>query len=235
MPLEFAFDRNAQRYRYTSGAGKGQFVSEEAVRNLTLKAIALVEKDINTLAQLLIDKKISVATWEQSTALALKRAHTWNYLLGTGGIKGMSNRDQGILGAALKSQYQYLRGFSDAIINTGMSEAQFRARVQLYVLAARGSFERSRLESHKASGWNWERRDRSKLESCQPCVTYELAGWQPIGTLPNPMQECECRSRCGCSKRFAKGKKPTDSLLNGRFGWVNGLGGELLRSSLRWR
>ncbi|MEW5857394.1 MAG: hypothetical protein AB1861_08435 [Cyanobacteriota bacterium] len=233
MPLEFAFDRNAQRYRYTSGAGKGQFVSEEAVKNLILKAIALVEKDINTLAQLLIDGKISVATWEQSTALALKCAHAWNYLLGTGGVKGTSNRDRGILGAQLKNQYQYLRGFSQEIINTGMSEAQFRARVQLYVLAARGSFERSRLESHMKSGWNWERRDRSKLESCQPCVSYELAGWQPIGTLPNPMQACNCRSRCGCSKRFAKGKKPTDSLLDGRFGWVNGLSNLSLRINRR--
>ncbi|MBD2005629.1 MULTISPECIES: hypothetical protein [Cyanophyceae] len=221
MALEFLFDAKTQRYRYKDS---GKFVGDTAVRNLTQKAIGQIGADLGTIGDLLVQGKISVATWEKQTALALKNLHTWNYMLGVGGQKNMTASDYGILGNQLKTQYEYLRGFANDLRTTGMTQAQFQARLQLYANAGHGTYERARLKAHTNAKFNWERRIRTKANSCPPCIGYEARGWQPIGTLPNPMQDCDCRSRCGCYKRFSKSKtKPQDSLLSRNYGWVGSL------------
>lgn len=139
--------------------------------------------------------------------------------MGVGGQGNLTPREYGILGAELKRQYQYLRGFSKELTTNGMSEAQFRSRLQMYVQNARNAYERGRLESHSKSGHKWERRRRTKSDSCEECISYQARGWQPINTLPNPGMQCRCRARCGCYKQFSKDiAKPADML---RWGWLD--------------
>ena len=217
MALEFFWDDKSQRYRDKES---GKYLSEQQVRSLTTKAIEQVKADMYTIADLLIDGKISVATWEGGTQEAIKRLHTWNYLLGIGGEKRMNEQEYGVLKNLISNQYEHLRGFAETLINKGMSEAQFLARLDMYAAAGNGSFEKAKEEGHKKAGFFWERRHRTKSNSCQPCVSYAGAGWQPIGTLPSPMQECDCHSNCGCYKRFSDSvERPQDMLIKG-FGWL---------------
>jgi hypothetical protein len=218
VALEFIFDRKSQRYRYKDS---GRFLGEQAVRNLTIKSIDQVSQDIGVISNLLLEGKITVKTWEEQTAIALKQLHTQAYLLGKGGIKNMTQSDYGVIGSRLKKQYQYLRGFSNDLINKGMSKAQFKMRIQQYLEASKGTYEEARARSHSNAGFKWEKRIRTKTNSCPPCINFEGLGWQPIGTLPNTGEQCDCRANCGCYKKFsADSLRPTDFLISKRFGWL---------------
>lgn len=210
MP-EFIWDKRVQRYRYVRGSGRGQFVSRAAMESLTRSHIAQIERDILTIGNLFADGKISLATWEEQTAIALKTGHIQSYLLGIGGKSQMTQSDYGILGAKLRSEYEYLRGFSRDIVEEGMSREMFLSRLRLYTSAIRGSQEKGKSQGHVRNGFQWERRRRTKTESCSECVIYAALGWQRINTLPQPTEACTCKSNCGCYKEFAIAK-PRDSL-----------------------
>ncbi len=214
---EFYYDKSLQRYRYQDS---GKFVSAQAVENLTRQSIAQVKRGLLDVHELLIGDKISLATWEQTNAEALKKLHSWNYLLGKGGAANMTQSDNGKLGLRLSYEYGYLRSFAQDIADGKVSEAQFLARTDLYVNSTTGSFEEGKRAAHKDGGYVWEKRVRTKQESCQSCLGYADMGWQPIGTLPQPTQKCECRANCGCKFVFSKEiDRPTDGLVR-RFGWL---------------
>ncbi len=213
---EFTFDKKIQRYRYRD---TGRFLSQQAVQNLTQKAISQTQTDVGVISDLLVQGKISLGTWEGETARSLKILHTQETLLGKGGEKQVNQRDYGLLGSKLKGEYKYLRGFAEDLASGEISEAQFRWRTNLYIQSARGSYERSKAEAHIEAGYQWERRIRLAMESCSSCSSYAAKGWQPIGTLPNPTENCECIVNCKCIKEFAN-KKPADFLLANNFGWL---------------
>ncbi len=214
----FTFDKGTQRYRDQE---TGKFISQARVQELTKKKIIQVGKDMTTIADLLVNGKITVPTWEQGTRDIIKQLYTQQYLLGIGGQKEMTQRDYGILGQQIREQYKYLNGFAQELIANGMSEEQFKSRLQLYANASRQAFEKGKLESHQRAGYNWEKRIRTKVESCDPCIGYAAQGWVPIGTLPEPCQQCDCRANCGCYKQFSdEANKPSDSML-ARWGWLN--------------
>ncbi len=213
--MDYLFNPKTQRYHYKQGAGRGQFVPATAIKFMMERNIEATQGDIKTIGELLVNGKISLSTWEEMTAIALKNLHIQSYLLGRGGKGSMSQRDYGLIGNRLKKEYKYLREFAKEIQTTGVSKADFFRRLEMYSNAGSGQHEKARTEGHKKAGYSWECRVRTKKESCQPCITYEGMGWQPIDTLPNPTERCECGSNCGCTKKFAK-EKPRDFVK--RFG-----------------
>lgn len=221
MSLEYEWDKRSQRYRVKSGTGKGQFIGKAAVDSLTRKAIKQTQDDMMTIGKLLIDRKISLSTWEEATAKTIKQQTILQYAIGRGGVAQLSARDYGIIGAKLKNQYGFLRGFSEDLKAGRLSEAQFWARLKLYAAATGGAYESGRSESHKAAGYRWEKRIRNARESCGDCIGYAERGWQAIGSLPNPKEACACAANCQCSKEYSdRAEKPTDSVLGERWGFV---------------
>ena len=211
MP-EFVFDKRVQRYRYASGPGKGQFVGRKAMQNLRGKLIEDIKRDTEKIANLLKEEKITIATWERETLLALKTLHVQQFLLGRGGRYNLAEGDLVKLSERTRGEATFLRGFAEAMQRGELSEAQFDARLGLYLASSRGSFENGRGLSHRDSGYLWERRIRTKVESCAECLAYAARGWQPLGTLPNPTELCTCRANCGCFKEYSKDlKKPKDA------------------------
>jgi hypothetical protein len=199
--IEFQFDRTTQRYRYKDS---GKFLSKSAMESLTKKAIAQVKTDLDTVNRLLIDRKISVAAWEEQTRNGLRRLHTWQYFLGLGGEANSIPSDVTILNERVRKEFQYLRGFATRINNGELSEAQFLYQANLYVNSTTNTYQLATYKSHSRAGYRWERRIRTKTESCTECLYYELLGWRTIGNLPQPGQECSCRANCGCFKEFSR-------------------------------
>lgn len=223
MTLQFLFDTRAQRYRYTTGAGKGQFLSKKAMLALTKEHLFNLEDDVITLANLLRLEKISVRSWEEQTAIAIKKAHTQQFLLGLGGVHNLTPQDKQILNQRLKRQMVFFRKFGDDLRAGKLSEKQFEHRINMYLDATKGSFDKGKTHSHIHAGFTWERRIRTKNESCIECITYSQWGWQPIGTLPEPTEECSCLTNCGCFKIYSDSqtKPETDtSLLTSAYGWL---------------
>jgi hypothetical protein len=222
---EFYFNSRSQRYHYRDS---GAFVSQAAVDNLAARAIAQKRNQIRDLGEQLIGGKLSLEDWEKATAGHLKQLHTWTYLIGKGGQANMTQSDYGKLGLRLSYEYGYLRGFSEKIRDDGMSEAQFLARLELYINKANGTKQIAIQASHKQEGYIWERRYLRAVENCVSCISYAAMGWQPLGSLPAPSEKCECQANCKCYFKFSKDlSKPEDSLSAGRvtrparqMGWV---------------
>lgn len=219
MTLEYEFHRPSARYRYKDSK---RFVSREAVKNLTQKAINRTEDNLAATADQLINKTIAVGEWERQTREGLRQLHVWNYTLGAGGQHNMSDRDYGLIGARLKEEYKYLRNFANQLLDGKVSEGQFLYRLNLYINATDNTHELGINEAHYKAGFRWEKRVRTKENSCFPCIGMELAGWRPIGFFPEPGNQCYCRSNCGCYKDFSKEtEEPKESLLAGKkFGFI---------------
>lgn len=196
MP-NFSYSQSARQYRDNT---TGRFLSTEQARGLIEQQIVAIGQDISTIGDLLVRDLISVSTWEEQTAIALKTLHIQSYVLGKGGMRQMGDTDYRNLTDKLQYQFLKLRGFSQDIINEGMSEAQFKARLQLYSNAARSSYENGRRAAHGA-GW-LERRVLSRDNNCDPCINHSGRGWQPSGFLPGIGEQCDCMARCNCGFEF---------------------------------
>ncbi len=216
MALEFLFDKKSQRYRYKDS---GKFVSKDAIASLTQKHIDQVSADATKVIDLLIDKKISVSTWESTTAQTIKELSIAQYILGKGGIARMEQKDYGEIGYLLKQQYKYLRGFSEDLLAGNLTESQARSRLQQYINDGRTLYEAGRREAHLTDNFTRERRIRTKADSCSECIDYAARGWVEIGTLPAIGSDCSCKSNCGCRWEFSKTDK-TDSILTQDYGWL---------------
>ena len=214
---EFYFNSRSQRYHYRDS---GAFVSQAAVDNLTSRAIAQKRNQIRDLGEQLIGGKVSLEDWEKATAGHLKQLHAWTYLIGKGGQKNMTQSDYGKLGLRLSYEYGYLRGFSEKIRDEGMSDAQFLARLELYINKANGTKQIAVQASHKQEGYIWERRYLRAVENCRSCISYAAMGWQPLGSLPAPTEKCECQANCKCYFKFSKDLSKPEDMLNRGFGWV---------------
>ncbi|NJR40385.1 MAG: hypothetical protein HC781_18120 [Leptolyngbyaceae cyanobacterium CSU_1_4] len=99
---DFTWDKKNQRYRFANGAAAGQYASRAQVEALTEAYITQSKDKISDLADLLISKAINVSTFETAVANQLKAAHINSYALGKGGVKQLTQRDYGIMGAELK-------------------------------------------------------------------------------------------------------------------------------------
>jgi hypothetical protein len=232
VALEFEFIKGSARYRYKDSK---RFVSREAVKVLTRKAIDQTERNLTTIADQLVAKTITVGEWERQTKEGLKQLHVWNYMLGAGGQHNLIDRDYGLMGAKVKNEYKYLRNFAKQLLNGEVSEGQFRYRLNMYVNATDNTHELAINEAHYKAGFRWERRIRTKENSCFPCIGMALAGWRPIGFFPEPGNDCNCRSNCGCYKDFSKeDDEPQQSMLSTRTGFI-GAGQQFARSLSRWR
>lgn len=195
---EFVYDRRANRYRY---ADSGRFLSEQAVKSLTRGRIKSIKSDLGTLGDLLVQRKISLATWEEATARTLKELYIENLLLGRGGLKNTFAADYTAVGRLLRQEYRYLQGVSADLRQGTMTAAQFRARMNLYANKSRAAFE---LGRQRAFGNRGEMRRLLGLTSrhCSDCLFYASRGWQPVGDLPLPTERCQCGPNCDCRVEY---------------------------------
>jgi hypothetical protein len=214
---KFTYDQRSQRYRYTTGPQKGQFVSTAAVTRLVEDYIIQQRRDTATITDILLSGKISPSTWEYGIATALKQMHINSYSLGRGGIGRLTADDIAIIENRLRSEFKFLSKFTKDIASGALSEAQIKNRLSLYVDGIHGAWQKGREESAASGGaklelWNCV----SDRESCNDCNGKAALGWQPIGKLGTPGVGVQCLSRCRCIKRFSDQVE----LLGRRDGWV---------------
>jgi len=215
MPATYTYDRNLQRYRRDDG----KFVSAADIEDLTKYMIAQSKKRTDAIANKLIEGDLKLSEWTRQTALELKEIHSQQYLLGRGGLKNMTPRDYGLLGARLKSEYKYLNKFAKDIRDNPMSIDQFKARLNLYLSSTDATYQVARRESHKVSGFVFERRRLRASNNCTSCLSYSSMGWVTIGTLPAIGTLCDCKANCKCYFEYKKDNP--DGLLNRSFGWIS--------------
>lgn len=221
---QFAFDPRTQRFRYTSGSLAGRFVSRADVQNLVEQKIKNTKQDIATITDLLLQNKITTATWYEAMAEAVKKGQTQAYLAGKGGTYQFKSRDKGIVGKILVDEYIYLRRFAQEIEDGKLSPRQIRDRASKYGDSFHKIYERGRAEAYRENGYYWERWVTAKDEkTCPDCVGYGSLSWQRIGSLPGIGTATACKMRCRCFKEYSNElNKPNlnNFLLTTKMGWL---------------
>jgi hypothetical protein len=211
---DFSFNPATRRYRDNR---TGRFVSTEKVRQISQQTINARTQKTDKLTRDLLQKKITVSEWEEKMSFEIKNLTIQLYRVGK---PDMSASDYGRIGQMLRTQYARLRKFCRDIILGTQSEAQIINRSKQYVAKSREAFEEGSRRGHALIN-KWEKRIITKKESCQECLFYESAGWQPIGTLPRPTERCTCRANCGCYFIFSNSReRPTQNMLSLNFGWT---------------
>ena len=192
---EFTFDKQVGRYRYKES---GKFVARSTVEALTRGRISKSQKDLTVLNDLLVQRKITLEGWQLGSAKVIKLLHIEQLLLARP-LAVVQPEDYLAVGRNLKLEYQHLRGVAIALKEGTMTEAQFRARMNLYAKKSRVSYELGKQLNQSNQGKRWMRRHLGATDRhCASCVSYSARGWVGIGGVPLPCENCECGAQCRC-------------------------------------
>jgi hypothetical protein len=196
---EFLYNARFARYEYANDL-------RDVPASKLLAVIERREQDalgtMTRLSQALNAGDIGVADWRNGVATELRRVHSQAYALGRGGWQQMSAEDRAAVSERLKKEFTYLRQFSKDIADGKLSDAQIKARVQLYVNHVNATYYQGETAAKIDAGFTQEIRDLGATDMhCTDCPGY-ADHWEPIGSLPEPGDDCECRGNCLCSKRY---------------------------------
>jgi hypothetical protein len=176
-----AFEWNPKRKKYTYKES-GRALSVQRVNQLRDEYIREQVTWSEGLASRVASGEMTAQAWESEMRQRLKKSSTAEYMLGRGGINTMTTDDMKVIEGVLRGQYDYLERFAAEVNADFLSEAQIRARSQLYFESTRQMHERG-----KASGW--------EVEADLPC--YPGDG------------DTQCRSNCKCSWEFEENTTET--------------------------
>lgn len=133
------------------------------------------------LASWVASGQIDAKAFEAQMRQQIKQAYISEYLLGRGGINAMKPLDWGSIGGMLKEQYKYLAAFAQEIAEGKLTEAQIRARAQMYINSSREAFERAKARVAALLNLTEEKWILNpQAENCPDCIYYSQQGWKPV-------------------------------------------------------
>lgn len=194
------FRWNAAARRYVDA--RGRFVSDAEVRKALEGALANAQWRGRNLSQQLRAGEVSLADWQQGMRRIIKQVHLYSAAVAAGGWAQMTYTDFGNLGPVIRFHYGRLQAFAQAIEAGYPLMGRFMSRVELYLLAGRGSYWMQAAKLAKGQGMTHERNVLHPADHCAECVTQTGLGWVPIGTLV-PVGARTCLSRCKCTIEYS--------------------------------
>lgn len=192
---------------------KAAYISRASGKAATLKQVQshldrygtrFTERNLQKLTDDLLKNKITIATWQQRVAAEIKNAWIINLSIGRGGYVNLAIPDFGRAGGRLRGIYQRLNLFALDIQGGKLTEAQIRARINLYSTNTMTALWDGVTAAKQAAGFDQERRVLSPAEHCSDCVGYSEMGWVAINSLPPPGQGSVCNGNCRCLKEYRK-------------------------------
>jgi len=190
----------AGRYR---NKATGRWISEAAVRREAERYHdKIVTPRVDVLTRKMLSGQASLSDWQAAMRSELRESWKLTYTAGRGGRTAMTFSDYGKLGSRLRMEYRYLNNFAQEIKDGKLSEAEILRRAKLYAEGARTGYYDGLTAAMKIAEMVEERRILGPAEHCGDCLAYASQGWQPIGTLPEPGEDCACGHNCKCTKEY---------------------------------
>lgn len=205
---DFFWDAKSQRYKWRSGAGKGQFASKAQIFARTRNYIKNQEEKLIEIADDLATGAINFGEAQRKAVYHLKQIHISHATLGKGGYENMRSNDWLRVGREIKRQtisgkasdgkrfgLKYL--FSD-VKNKKVSVNQFRDRLKKYA------------QSGKISYWDAWKSDRDGQimgirvlggndNHCPFCLAQAAMRPRLIRDIPTIGCCPQCLTNCNCS------------------------------------
>ena len=204
--MPWKWDADAARYRNDAG----QFMSADRVLEYVNESIDASKNVVDQFSTMVSNGTVSPAGWNTLFRQEIKEEYIRQYLAGIGGQPQMTPADWGSLGAMLKRQYGFLDDFANDIIDGKLSEAQIRARAQMYIRSAAQAYERALWKSVAEAGYDEVRWVLDELvENCPDCLAFEAMGWQkmaddPFGGAFPGSGDTICLINCACHLEYRR-------------------------------
>lgn len=182
--------------RLTEQGEDPQLETDEGRRRYLALLLLLFRRDVEILAQRLVEGAISLADWELAMARLVKNLHIASAAIAYGGEWGAVA--PGTLEPAIAEQYEYLHGFAEDI--RAKHEAgeplttAIHARAKLYAEAGWALYWLITREIKAREGATETRLITMGDERvCDLCLDEEAKGWMPIGDMKGQMHlGCRC-------------------------------------------
>lgn len=206
-PDSLGYGWNAGAARYVDRA-TGRFVAQDDVIAVMEQRIEAGIGRLQDMARGVIEGRVEVGALQEAGIVELRRINTQLAALGRGGWRQMSPSDWGRVGAHLRQEYEYWRGFMQDIASGNLTEAQINARLGLYGNHAWQSYWMQDETAKREAGAVEERNILDDgAAHCTECPDLTARGWVAIGELPPPgARECQANCRCQIERRNALGE-----------------------------
>jgi len=163
---------------------RGRFVSRDVVLNFVNKSLEISSNAVDVLSSHVFSGTISSVDWYSAMQQEIKDEYIRQYLSFIGGRNMMTPSDWGKIGAMLREQYGYLKGFRSAIETEELTEKQIAARARMYINSAREAREEARARSAAKAGFDEVYWITTAKESCEDCIKYTKMGWVMVADDP---------------------------------------------------
>lgn len=212
--VDYEYDPKTNRFRYTSGSSKGQFLSRSASLSIVARGLDREKRSLTELADRLYDGKIGLDKFILESSDKLKQIHLFQGIIARNGLDKLTDNDKKIISGNLKNQLtsgkdpitndKYgLKYLLKDIIKEKPSRDKLRQRLELYAESGKESFFAIQKEAKKDVGLTEARRLLGATDHhCPQCLEYFGRGWVSISDVILPTQRCDCKNRCKCSLEF---------------------------------
>jgi hypothetical protein len=195
----YTWSAATRRYRDTV---TGQLVPEATVQAAVEATLQRSQAELQRLGARLGRRELTVDEWQARVAAELKTIHLVPAAAARGGWGHLSQADYGFVGARVKEQLGFLRGFA-ADLKSGKQavDARFTIRTGMYAEAGRGTYAAMQRRLARQGGATEERNVLGRADHChgtpEGCIEQRRLGWVPLGTLV-AVGRRRCLTRCRC-------------------------------------
>lgn len=200
----WTWDTTSRRYRE---AKTGRYIG--AKQMLALRDTYTDRQKLRTdaLARQLVDGDITIQQWTLAMREAVKETYLSQYAMAIGGRQTMTQRDFGIIGRALRDQYEYLQKFATDIQTGKYTGAnldgilkRMQVRAGMYIESGTEMYERAKGEALGVPRLPHYPGDGSTacLTNCRCSLDWQQVanGWDVMWRLDKAAENCEdCQDR----------------------------------------
>lgn len=201
MPPPNRFRWNAAASRYIDSR-TGRFVPLLEIRRAIDFALDSENQQVRALAMNLREGRIGLEEWRVGMRTHVKDVQLYSAAAARGGWAQLTPEDYGRIGGLVGEQYRYLENFTRQISGGLPLDGRFQARTEMYMQAARRTYEttfmREMVEKHEVTE---QRNILHRAEHCGECEDATAMGWMPVGTLPE-IGDRQCGPNCRCTMEF---------------------------------
>lgn len=202
LPQNMYFDTATKQYRYKNS---NKIVSDSNLQRVHIRGLLQAKRYSDRLVDSLTDNKITFIEFQQKLVVYLKDLKISSLELAKGGKSQTYAVDYLNQARQLRLvDYPSLKKLFVEISQGQHTPKMIKARLHNFWKSSRQAFEYGRREIATDKGDTHCKRQLAIAEHCEDCIRYAAMGVMPIGELPLPTEQCECRMNCKCSILYGK-------------------------------
>ena len=180
----------------------GEAVGLDVVLELTYEELDRIKNEVDQLTEELEESE-DVETWERKLAELAAAAAALFFLLGIGTRDAVTDEHEELVSDRLKAQYEFLRQFSNDILDGNLTIDGIRARANLYPQDDQLLYSEAQELAHDAEVFGYYRNVLGGCDHCTECPDESAKGIVERGQL-TPIGSRLCLWNCCCMFEYFK-------------------------------